>query len=777
MKGNINYLSDLFFILSVLGYSRADDLLPSGIEVYLTSTEPIDASNEGSEDKSIYHDFTEVQEIRELKLISLQVLSTLPPGEQDVFIKSFFAAKTKLELINNLQDKGQIDEDHPIFQQFRGDAIKYQEDHWLNEEQRAIYDAGTNQHIHVMAGPGSGKTHTLTLRVARLVYYKFANPEEILVLAYNRAVVSELKERLGKLFRSLGFGNLSNRIKIYTFHGLAKKYAQEQLEGLRFEEWEPRLLDILRESPGSIMGKLSPLKHILVDEFQDINEVRMDILNRITELTEAYLFIIGDPNQSIYGYDRAFMDPYHYYEDFDTRFNPQKFELSYNHRSYPDILALASRVLPDSHQGVTLHATQSPDDSYRKDYVQVHDCTQTPIKWWNQLELLFSEKVRQKEDHHSQPYKQIDIIFRTNNEVYRGFQKIKSMELPNVRIRIQGSLPYKFTWIRECHALIHSLKSETALQLPSNFRETFDSSVKKLIEENPNWNQFYMHVVQALVLEYLDEPDEEHTYAGLLEFIEEMSYKDDGQLYKVYEKYLDKLGVATRETEIVLTTMHKVKGLEFDCVMIPPSFSNLPLIADERATQKELQEQLDEEKRLAFVACTRARYRLVIFHHDREIALAHNKGYTISEKQSKQLGISVQAGIDKLNIGWAANEHNFNRGINLYIRDNIRSGDSLIVRKRTVSHNGSTFDVYELFKENERTPIVIGSLSTGCVKSFMGHQEVSGFVVNEVVAWSYEETCKADVKNNTGYAEKWCQGAKEEGYIYLVDFAGFGNGR
>ncbi|MBL0341224.1 MAG: UvrD-helicase domain-containing protein [Bacteroidetes bacterium] len=83
-------------------------------------------------------------------------------------------------------------EDDPLLAKWRGDAIKSEEDK-LKEEQKIIYNAEVNQHINVIAGPGSGKTHTLTLRVARLVHHVGVMPESILVLAYNRAVVSELK--------------------------------------------------------------------------------------------------------------------------------------------------------------------------------------------------------------------------------------------------------------------------------------------------------------------------------------------------------------------------------------------------------------------------------------------------------------------------------------------------------------------------------------------------------------------------------------------------------
>ena len=423
-------------------------------------------------------------------------------SDQDAFIKGFFAAKNKKELINHLE--GEIESDHPIFKAFRGDAIKYQENERLNDEQRLIYFAEPNQNINVMAGPGSGKTHTLTLRVARLIHHYHVNAEEILVLAYNRAVVSELKDRLGKLFKDLGYGNLAKRIKIFTFHGLAKKYCGDAIKDKPFDEWETTLLKTLRESPGAIMNQLGPLKHILVDEFQDIDETRMDLLFRLNELTKTHLFIIGDPNQSIYGYSRDVMDPYHYYDDFKERFSPTEFTLTNNHRSYPDILTLASGnlTLPEEQQHLIPIATKTPDRNFISNYAQIIDRTQERIDWWDKIPELMQEVVDRK------PYKQIAIFFRTNNEVYRGFQKIKGLNLPGVRIRIQGSLPYEFARLRECHAVLQFLKTKIGHQIPVNFKQTFDLFIKGLIAENENWTHFYIRVMHAIVLEYLEEQDE-----------------------------------------------------------------------------------------------------------------------------------------------------------------------------------------------------------------------------------------------------------------------------
>ncbi len=72
-KENVQYLSDLLFILSVLGYIKTGGLLPSGIEVYRHSIENIDETNLQSLDKKIFEEFEETRKVRELKLIALEV--------------------------------------------------------------------------------------------------------------------------------------------------------------------------------------------------------------------------------------------------------------------------------------------------------------------------------------------------------------------------------------------------------------------------------------------------------------------------------------------------------------------------------------------------------------------------------------------------------------------------------------------------------------------------------------------------------------------------------
>ena len=68
----------------------------------------------------------------------------------------------------------------------------------LNDSQRAIVEA-EDPAISVIAGPGSGKTRTIVHRIAYLIKVKRIQPDRILVLAYNRNAVRELRLRLQAL--------------------------------------------------------------------------------------------------------------------------------------------------------------------------------------------------------------------------------------------------------------------------------------------------------------------------------------------------------------------------------------------------------------------------------------------------------------------------------------------------------------------------------------------------------------------------------------------------
>src|SRR6266571_4322046 len=90
----------------------------------------------------------------------------------------------------------------------------------LNEEQQAVVEAGDGP-ILVIAGAGSGKTRTLTWRVARLVA-EGAEPESILLLTFTNKAAREMLRRVEELCRIA-----TRRIQGGTFHHVAHQVLRE----------------------------------------------------------------------------------------------------------------------------------------------------------------------------------------------------------------------------------------------------------------------------------------------------------------------------------------------------------------------------------------------------------------------------------------------------------------------------------------------------------------------------------------------------------------------
>jgi DNA helicase-2/ATP-dependent DNA helicase PcrA len=86
----------------------------------------------------------------------------------------------------------------------------------LNAQQKAAVDA-IDGPVFVIAGPGTGKTQVLTLRIANILRTTDAPPESILALTFTEAAAHEMRERLRKII-----GSRASKVRIHTFHGFAE---------------------------------------------------------------------------------------------------------------------------------------------------------------------------------------------------------------------------------------------------------------------------------------------------------------------------------------------------------------------------------------------------------------------------------------------------------------------------------------------------------------------------------------------------------------------------
>jgi len=91
----------------------------------------------------------------------------------------------------------------------------------LNSEQKKAVDSIEGS-VMVIAGPGTGKTQILTLRIANILEKTQINPQNILVLTFTESAAFEMRKRLVEIIGSIGY-----RVQINTFHGFCNELIQK----------------------------------------------------------------------------------------------------------------------------------------------------------------------------------------------------------------------------------------------------------------------------------------------------------------------------------------------------------------------------------------------------------------------------------------------------------------------------------------------------------------------------------------------------------------------
>ncbi len=192
-------------------------------------------------------------------------------------------------------------------------------------QQQAIVAADENTNLLVLAGPGAGKTRVLVHRCAYLLRVLRIRPEAILVLCFNRNAADQLRRRLRELV-----GGDAAGVTVQTYHGLAMRLTgrsattltqqpdPEQL-GLALDGVLTEALALLRgevEVPG-LDGDdlrerlLAGFRHILVDEYQDIDEIQYRLVSAIAGRSlkdrdrRLAILAVGDDDQNIYQFRGA----------------------------------------------------------------------------------------------------------------------------------------------------------------------------------------------------------------------------------------------------------------------------------------------------------------------------------------------------------------------------------------------------------------------------------------------------------------------------------------
>lgn len=231
--------------------------------------------------------------------------------------------------------------------------------------------------IHrVLAGPGSGKTRRLIQELNTQLTNGLPSAS-ILGITFTRRAADELKQRLQPR------GPKTTLPWLGTIHALARRILAEcrQLpEDLNLDRLIPDATACL--TAGTTPAWVSQLRFIGVDEAQDLDGTQVNFLNAMLAISpQAELFLVGDPDQAIYGFRRASPAFLLHPEDYFPG-RVRTIVMSDNHRSAQEIVKLAQSILagtadadspsqslkairPEAHRAVRELVSQNPDDEAR----------------------------------------------------------------------------------------------------------------------------------------------------------------------------------------------------------------------------------------------------------------------------------------------------------------------------------------------------------------------------------------------------------------------------
>ena len=257
-----------------------------------------------------------------------------------------------------------------------------------NPEQQAIVAAPLEGNHLVLAGPGAGKTRVIVHRVAWLLRESMVQPDAIMVLAYNRAAANEIRRRLWALVGTDAAG-----VTVQTLHGLAMRLtgtsyavAIERGEAVDFGAVIRDATRCLRaaekaEDGGEETGAagsvgvsivrdrlLAGLRFLLVDEYQDINGDHYELISAVagrklqTEEDRVCLMVVGDDDQNIYAFDGASV---RYIRQFETDYAARRYALVENYRSTRHIIDCANRVIEHARERMKARETIRVDHARR----------------------------------------------------------------------------------------------------------------------------------------------------------------------------------------------------------------------------------------------------------------------------------------------------------------------------------------------------------------------------------------------------------------------------
>ena len=428
----------------------------------------------------------------------------------------------------------------------------------LSETQRRIIDDGESKYIVVAAGPGSGKTMLLVHKLASLLMLEDVKHEQLLMLTFSRAAVTEFKSRLLHLI-----GNAAHFIEIKTFHSycfdlLGKIGSLEESNNVVRDA--AAMIEAGNVEPGRITKTV-----LVIDEAQDMDEHEFSLVRALMRQNESMRVIaVGDDDQNIYefrGSDSGHM------RSLLTDYGATRYEMLDNYRSKQSIINLTNAFTSTISNRMKRTAIRSVSHELGDVRITVYP--------GNNLEVPLVADLKAHRTAES-----CCVLTSTNEEAFRVAGLLKREGIPAKLI--QSTDGFDLYYLAEIRCFLDTISENAASPLIN------DDLWKRARER---MERIYEHsACLVLCLRLVDDfssVNQKKYRTDLLEYIHESKLED----------FMD-----GNKSSVLVSTIHKAKGKQFDSVF-------LLLNGYDFST--------DEKKRVVYVGLTRAKTLLHIHTNTR----------------------------------------------------------------------------------------------------------------------------------------------------------------
>lgn len=425
----------------------------------------------------------------------------------------------------------------------------------LSEPQLKIVDDDASKYIVAAAGPGSGKTRVLVHKLASLLLLEDVKHEQLLMLTFSRSAATEFKQRLISLI-----GNAAHYVEINTFHS----YCFDLLGKIGSLEDSH---DIVQKAAQMIesgeveIGRIT--KNVLViDEAQDMDEHESALVHALMQRNEDMRVIaVGDDDQNIYEFRGSNSQ---HMKDFIDIYGAARYELLDNYRSKKLIVSVANSFvtsISNRMKSNPLKAIQTDPGSVR---ITKHRCAN--------LEIPLVEDIL-KHYHGGTAC----VLTATNEEALRVLGLLLRNNI-SARL-IQTNNGFDLYNLAELRYFIKALGNSN---IPTISDSAWTNAINAL---NATYSKSTCLSVCMKLLETFEATNKTKYRTDLIEFIHESNFDDF---------------IGDAKNTVLVSTMHKAKGREFDQVY---------LMLNRYDSSK------DAAKRALYVALTRAKNDLSVHYY------------------------------------------------------------------------------------------------------------------------------------------------------------------